>query len=166
MQSRPNSETSATQTALFVVRACPGSGKTRTTATRFAWRMANWQSRHSGIAVLSFTNIAWKEIGQQLHLLGFPPTVVAAFSGHNRRICESAIFLPFGHSILGCKCRPEIVDGGTRPWVADHIRDRSQHLFISRDAARCTLNLTFRGSSNTQDRSISRRDVGETVVLT
>ena len=109
----------------FVVRACPGSGKTKTTATRFAWRTANWRSRHSGIAVLSFTNIAWKEIGQQLQVLGLPPRPLwPHFLGTIDAFVNRHIFLPLGHSILGCKCRPEIVDGDTRPWVADHIRDR------------------------------------------
>ena len=51
----------------FVVQACPGSGKTRTVGTRLAWRIANWNSRRSGIAALSFTNVAWQEIGKYLH---------------------------------------------------------------------------------------------------
>ena len=109
----------------FVVRACPGSGKTRTTATRFAWRMANWHRRHSGVAVLSFTNIAWKEIGQQLRALGLPSVPPwPHFLGTIDAFVNRHIFLPFGHTVMGCRHRPEIVHDGNRQWVSEHITDR------------------------------------------
>jgi superfamily I DNA/RNA helicase len=106
----------------FVVRACPGSGKTRTTATRFAWRTANWRSRHSGVAVLSFTNVAWKEIGQQLQVLGLSPSPPwPHFLGTIDAFVNRHIFLPFGHLVMGCKCRPEIVHEGNELWVDNHL---------------------------------------------
>ena len=108
--------------ASFVVRACPGSGKTRTTATRFAWGMTNWQSRHSGIAVLSFTNVAWREISQQLHDLGLPSSAPwPHFLGTIDAFVNRHIFLPFGHIVMGCKGRPEIVHEGNRMWISTHI---------------------------------------------
>ena len=46
----------------FVVRACPGSGKTFCVGARLARLVHEWKNRHEGIAVLSFTNVAWQEI--------------------------------------------------------------------------------------------------------
>jgi len=51
---------------LFAVKACPGSGKTYTTAARLAHKLSNWQLPSRGIAVLSFTNVAWHEIRKML----------------------------------------------------------------------------------------------------
>lgn len=46
----------------FVVRACPGSGKTFCVGARLARLIHSWEKRHEGITVLSFTNVAWQEI--------------------------------------------------------------------------------------------------------
>ena len=46
----------------FVVRACPGSGKTYCVSARLARLIHNWEKKHERIAVLSFTNVAWQEI--------------------------------------------------------------------------------------------------------
>ncbi|HYX05967.1 MAG TPA: UvrD-helicase domain-containing protein, partial [Bacteroidales bacterium] len=51
----------------FVVRACPGSGKTYSVAARFARLLKDWKFSHQGIAVISFTNVAWQEIESYLH---------------------------------------------------------------------------------------------------
>lgn len=51
-----------THDGLGVVRSCPGSGKTRALAARVAYRMSMWESRRSGIAALSFTNVAVEEL--------------------------------------------------------------------------------------------------------
>ena len=111
--------------ASFVVRACPGSGKTRTAATRFAWRSANWQSRRSGMAVLSFTNVAWKEIGQYLAVLGLPRVPRwPHFLGTIDAFVNRHIFLPFGHTVMDCTRRPEIVHEGNWGWVSTHIHER------------------------------------------
>ena len=50
----------------FVVRACPGSGKTYSVAARLADRMSKWQLDYQGIAAISFTNAAWQEIERQV----------------------------------------------------------------------------------------------------
>ncbi|MDO8589051.1 MAG: UvrD-helicase domain-containing protein [Armatimonadota bacterium] len=49
-----------------VVVACPGSGKTRAVASRLAHRISNWTSTRTGIAALSFTNVAADEIRHYL----------------------------------------------------------------------------------------------------
>lgn len=110
------------QDGSFVVRACPGSGKTRTTATRFAWKIANWRNRHSGVAALSFTNVAWKEISQQLVNLGLQGCPSwPHFLGTIDAFVNRYVFLPFGHIVMGCKSRPEIVHEGNELWIEQHI---------------------------------------------
>lgn len=45
-----------------VVKACPGSGKTYTVAHKLKKEVEFWENKYSGIAVLSFTNVACIEI--------------------------------------------------------------------------------------------------------
>ena len=102
-----------------VVRACPGSGKTRTVGARFAYRMASWEDRRGGIAAISFTNVAWAEIGRQLFDLGLPSRPAwPHFLGTIDSFVNQFIFLPFGHAVMGCRRRPEIVHEGNAAWVA------------------------------------------------
>lgn len=106
------------KTGLFVVKACPGSGKTLTVAARLHRLLADWGSRHTGIATLSFTNTAWQEVENYLardygvrvplshpHFLGTIDSFINQF-----------IFLPFGHKVVGCSSRPEL----TGPPYDDH----------------------------------------------
>src|SRR5699024_7402767 len=101
-----------------VVRACPGSGKTYSISAKFAYLMLNWDDKASGIAVISFTNVDWREIEKQLdsnfesqtpisypHILGTIDSFVNKF-----------IFLPFGHLIMGCGCRPTLVGEPHGTW--------------------------------------------------
>ena len=62
-----------------VVKACPGSGKTYSVAHKLLSYIDNWKDYHSGVAVLSFTNVASNEIqekAQTIHgslgELGYP----------------------------------------------------------------------------------------------
>lgn len=50
----------------FLVRACPGSGKTYTLAYKALVDVDDWKDRRSGIAVLSFTNAATEELLKQI----------------------------------------------------------------------------------------------------
>jgi DNA helicase II / ATP-dependent DNA helicase PcrA len=95
----------------FVVRACPGSGKTRTVGTRLAWLMANWNKRRSGIAALSFTNVAWQEIGKYLHdVLRFSYSAPHPhFLGTIDSFVNKFILSPFGHTLMKCQRKPEVV---------------------------------------------------------
>jgi len=54
------------------LKACPGSGKTEVVGIKAAYEIAEWKSRFSGIAILSFTKTAAKEITNR----------VKKFSGH------------------------------------------------------------------------------------
>lgn len=57
---------------LTVVRACPGSGKTRLFAARFAYEVTHWGGKRGGVAALSFTNVAQQEITKRVNELGIP----------------------------------------------------------------------------------------------
>ena len=56
-----------------VIKACPGSGKTYVVAHKLLSYVDNWKDYHSGVAVLSFTNVASNEIYEKAsiyHLRG------------------------------------------------------------------------------------------------
>ena len=106
------------KTGKFVVRACPGSGKTYSVAARLAHQMSNWPHGMKGIAAISFTNVAWEEIERKVrgefefrrgisypHFLGTIDSFVNQF-----------IFLPFGHLVLGCENRPVLVGEPHGSW--------------------------------------------------
>jgi len=71
---------------VIVVRACPGAGKTRVFATRYAKEAAEWRGRPGGIAALSFTNVAQREVQRRVVQLGVP-------SGHPHFIGTIDAFL-------------------------------------------------------------------------
>lgn len=102
----------------FVVRACPGSGKTYSVAARLAWKTENWEHPHQGIIALSFTNVAWKEIKKMLekkfnlkNSFGYPH-----FLGTIDSFINQYIFLPFGHLVMDCKKRPVLVGEPHGSW--------------------------------------------------
>ncbi|OBY77994.1 hypothetical protein BBG47_18805 [Paenibacillus sp. KS1] len=113
---------------LFAVKACPGSGKTYTTAARLAYKLSNWQLSNRGIAALSFTNVAWQEIWKMLvqnlgmtinypHYLGTLDSFINKF-----------IFLPFGHLVMGCGKRPILVGEPHGTWSGgNYDRDYDQY---------------------------------------
>jgi len=103
---------------LFVVKACPGSGKTLTVAARLNSLLRNWPTSHCGIAALSFTNIAWQEVERYLaNDFGIPtPIGYPHFLGTIDSFINHFIFLPFGHKVMGCSERPQL----TGPPHDDH----------------------------------------------
>lgn len=95
------------KSGLFVVRACPGSGKTFTVAARLNRFLNNWEFKNQGIATISFTNVAWKEIDKYLQLeFNKEFSSNPHFLGTIDSFINTYIFLPFGHLILGCNERP------------------------------------------------------------
>ena len=48
-----------------ILCACPGSGKTYVVGKKLLKYLTSWPHAHRGVAVLSFTNIASKEIMRQ-----------------------------------------------------------------------------------------------------
>ncbi|MGP1993010.1 UvrD-helicase domain-containing protein [Zobellia laminariae] len=101
----------------IVVKACPGSGKTYSVSARLADLISTKSFKHTGIAVISFTNAAGNEIRKSLlenynlQSLGYPH-----FLGTIDSFINKHIFLPFGHLIMGCKSRPEVVGTEFNQW--------------------------------------------------
>ena len=95
----------------FVVRACPGSGKTYSVAARLADKMSKWPLNFQGIATISFTNVAWQEIERQVttHFKIAKPIPYPHFLGTIDSFINRFIFLPFGHLIMRCADRPVLV---------------------------------------------------------
>ena len=95
------------KTGLFTVRACPGSGKTFTVAARLNHILGKWKDRNRGIAVASFTNVAWKEIaGYLASEFGRPLLSPPHFLGTLDSFINKYVFLPFGHLVMPTNARP------------------------------------------------------------
>lgn len=107
----------------FVVRACPGSGKTFTVAARMAHRMQKWYLNHQGVAALSFTNVAWEEIKKKLENDFQTPCRYPHFLGTIDSFINQYIFLPFGHLIMNCLSRPVLVGEPYGHWTPHLFHD-------------------------------------------
>lgn len=99
----------------IVLRACPGSGKTHAAVVRFLRRIGESQSILSGIAMLSFTNVAVDEVFQRASQLGirirFPH-----FVGTLDAFIQRFVIQAHGHREMGCPNKPflavEAADAG------------------------------------------------------
>lgn len=97
------------KTGKFVVRACPGSGKTYCVSAKLSKLISEWKLPHQGIATISFTNTAWQEIEKKCRedfniIVSYPH-----FLGTIDSFINQYIFLPFGHLVLECGKRPTMV---------------------------------------------------------
>ncbi len=97
------------KTGKFVVRACPGSGKTYCVAAKVSKLIDSWDNRHQGIAIISFTNTAWQEIEQKCKNDFDTSIEYPHFLGTIDSFINQYVFLPFGNLIMGCKERPTLV---------------------------------------------------------
>lgn len=108
----------------FVVRACPGSGKTYCVGARLARLISKWQKPNSGIAAVSFTNVAWQEIEKtycqeyKFGKISFPH-----FLGTIDSFINKYIFLPHGHLVLKCQGRPTLVGEPHGIWTGKCFSD-------------------------------------------
>lgn len=109
----------------FVVRACPGSGKTYCVSARLARLILDWRNNYAGIAAVSFTNVAWQEIERKYSdefklgdRISFPH-----FIGTIDSFINKYIFLPYGHLILKCKNRPTLVGEPHGIWTGKYFSD-------------------------------------------
>jgi superfamily I DNA/RNA helicase len=110
----------------FVVRACPGSGKTYSVAARLAYNVSNWELEHQGIATLSFTNIAWQTIEKEIakHSDVQVPITYPHFLGTIDSFINRFIFLPFGHLVMKCGSRPVLVGDPHGTWTGRSFPER------------------------------------------
>ncbi len=106
----------------FILRACPGSGKTWTAARRMAWRLANWNYHVGGIALLSFTNVAVKEFTETV--LDSPAASLYKephYIGTLDSFVERFIIAVFGHRVMLCSQRPRLFTSpGKHHWSRDN----------------------------------------------
>ena len=94
----------------IVLCACPGSGKTTIVAKKFLTYKKGWDKAHSGIAVLSFTNVACDEIKNKIAeeegdicFYEYPH-----FIGTVDSFIDNYIFLRFGYLLSKINARPKI----------------------------------------------------------
>jgi DNA helicase II / ATP-dependent DNA helicase PcrA len=97
------------KTGKFVVRACPGSGKTYCVAAKLSKLISEWDTPHKGIAAISFTNTAWQEIRKKCKEEFKTELNHPHFLGTIDSFINQFIFLPFGHLEMKCNKRPVLV---------------------------------------------------------
>ena len=85
----------------FLVRACPGSGKTFTIASRILHDLKTWPFQKRGIAALSFTNAAKEELESQLLVLdNMKPVRYPHLISTIDSFINTHIFLPFAKLVI------------------------------------------------------------------
>lgn len=86
------------------LKACPGSGKTEVVGIKAAYEIAEWKNYFSGIAVLSFTKNASKEIADRIKKFGGTnATQHPHFIGTINSWLHGYILHPFAHKATGYK---------------------------------------------------------------
>ncbi len=80
---------------ITVVRACPGAGKTEVFVEAIRKRLHEWDRQGSGLAALSFTNIARETIGERVGGTVEAPHFVGTLDSFVFRF----IVKPFGHLV-------------------------------------------------------------------
>lgn len=102
----------------FVVRACPGSGKTFTVSAKLAELIETWKFKHQGIAALSFTNVAWKEIQKELDdtFNSNIPIQHPHFLGTIDSFINKHIFFPYYYLSYDFKEIPRLVGEPSFSW--------------------------------------------------
>lgn len=109
----------------FVVKACPGSGKTTAVTERVYCFIKNWNNKKSGIAVLSFTNVAADEIRENFEKkeenlkIEYPH-----FIGTLDSFINTYIFLPYGKLVMGCDEKPMFVGEPFNHWSCDDYPEK------------------------------------------
>lgn len=80
------------------LKACPGSGKTEVVGIKAAYEISDWKDNFKGIAILSFTKNAAKEISERIKKFGGTnATQHPHFIGTIDSWLHGYILHPFGH---------------------------------------------------------------------
>jgi len=101
---------------LCAIRAGPGSGKTYCVSARFIHKLTSWTEKYSGIAVISFTNVAWKEIEDNISNYFGHGVKSPHYLGTIDSFINNFIVTPFGHLIMGCSKSPKFVGAPYSSW--------------------------------------------------
>ncbi len=90
---------------ITVVRACPGSGKTRVFVESLKMRLNSWSKKNAGIAAISFTNVAQEQIAKGIgRHLPYPH-----FIGTLDAFVLKYVVRPFGHLVGLPKEGPRLI---------------------------------------------------------
>lgn len=121
----------AAEDGKFIIKACPGSGKTFTVAHLLIDEMKAWKSKTKGIAVLSFTNKASDEIEEKIgKQIGSKPRIGEPhFIGTFDNFFNSEIFSVFAKDALNLAREPELVGEPYSTWRYMNGMKWSGHLF-------------------------------------
>lgn len=114
----------------FIVNACAGSGKTLTLSKKLVKLIDNNTDPNRGIATLSFTNAAWKEIKKNFDNWGFEiryPNFIGTFD----RFINKYIFYQYYYLLDEFNERPLLVGDLGTPWTRKkYPRDYEQYFDI------------------------------------
>jgi DNA helicase II / ATP-dependent DNA helicase PcrA len=98
----------------IILSACPGSGKTTTVALKLSQITDSWPiegtSKYSGVACLSFTNVAKDEINQKFHSFTKKLLTYPHFVGTLDSFINQFITLPFYNVFQVGGVRPHILE--------------------------------------------------------
>jgi len=122
--SQKQKEAVGIDSRIVTVKACPGSGKTFIVAAKIVEKLLRWKKDNVGMAVLSFTNTAWKEIEKNLIKYRKEPIRYPHFLGTIDSFINHYIFLPFGHLVMDCERRPILVGEPHEKWHARNVGEK------------------------------------------
>ncbi len=84
------------------LKACPGSGKTEVIGIKSAYEIYKWKSENSGIAVVTFTTSAAKELNNRVRKFGAVSSeTFPHFIGTLDSWVHNYILQPFAHYLIG-----------------------------------------------------------------
>ncbi len=95
-----------------ILKACPGSGKTYVISHKVVSELRTWKYKNSGMAILSFTNVAKDELINNIKkITGQTSLPYPHFIGTLDSFISQYIIMPFGNCVLKCDVSPTIVEG-------------------------------------------------------
>ncbi len=155
------------------LKACPGSGKTEVVGIKAAYEIAEWKEKFNGLAVLSFTKNAAKEIANRIKKFGGTnSTQHPHYIGTIDSWLHGYILHPFAHKTTGYKGKKSdksyrLVDNEERydfltsfqtvlsynpfkvAWVNDYYFECSNPVGLQSQSR--TLDLSAVSTTNTND---------------
>lgn len=124
----PQQEAILNKHGKFIVNACAGSGKTLTLSKKLVQLIENNTELHRGIATLSFTNAAWKEIKKNFDEWGLEikyPNFLGTFD----RFINKYIFYQYYYLLDEFDKRPTLVGDLGTPWRRKYYDTDYQQYF-------------------------------------
>lgn len=99
-----------------IVKACPGSGKTTCISERIVRFIKQHNSKQTGLAVLSFTNVAVEEIKEYYEKETNEKIQYPHYIGTIDSFIKNYVFLPYGKIVMGCRETPKLVGPPYSKW--------------------------------------------------